>query len=85
MNTRRECDSVWREFEQHLLEGLGRIGNANLRGVDRLGKIRRNKNCRCAGFAQQADVFSICEKADFSQRRFAERCSAGDFQRRVTD
>jgi hypothetical protein len=85
MNTGRESDSLRREFEQHLFECLRRIGNANLRGIDRLRKIRRNKKCRCAGFAEQPDIFSIYEEADFSRCCFAERCCAGDFQHWVAN
>jgi hypothetical protein len=85
MGAGREGDSLRREFEHHLLECLRGIGNANLGRTNRLRKIRRNKNCRCAGFAQQADVFSICEEADFSRRRFAERCRACDLPRRIAD
>src|SRR4029079_13846554 len=32
MNTGRETDSLWSEFEQYLFESFARIGNANLRG-----------------------------------------------------
>ena len=85
MNAGREGDWFRRKFEQRLLKRLRRIGNANLRGIDRFGEIERNKDCRCAGFAQQTNVFSICEEANFSQRCFAERCSAGDLQHRVAE
>src|SRR5215831_1749599 len=85
MNTGLEDDRCRRKFEQNLLECLHRIGNANLRGIDGLGKIGRNKNCRCVGFAQLADVFSIGEEADFALCRFAEGCSASNLQSRVTD
>src|SRR5213080_1136620 len=59
MNTRRKSDRLRGEFEHDLLERLGRIWNTNLRGIDWFGKIRRNKNRRCLGLAQQRDVFSI--------------------------
>src|SRR5213593_3878537 len=85
MNAGRGGDWLRREFEQHLLECLRRIGNADVRGIDRLRKIRRNKNCRCTGFAQQADVFSVSKKADFSGSGFHQRRGACDLQRWITD
>ena len=85
MSTGREPDRVRCEFEHNLLECLRGIGNANLRGINRLCEILRNKNGRCAGFAEQPDIFSICEEADFSRCGFAEGCRAGDLQRRVAD
>ena len=85
MNTGREGDRLWREFEHDPLERLCRICNANLRNIDRLRKIPRNKNRRSAGLTKQPNVFSICKETDFSLRRVPERCRAADLQRWVAE
>src|SRR6266498_6068845 len=81
MNTTRECDRLRREFEHDLFEYLNRNGNANLRGCNRFGKIRRNENCRSVCFAQERSIPWVRVKADFSRYGFTERGRAADLQR----
>ena len=72
VNPRRKCNRFGREFDHDLLESLGWICNANLSRSDRFSEVGWNKDCRCACFAQQPNVFSVCEEADFSRSRFPQ-------------
>jgi hypothetical protein len=85
VNPGRKRDWLRREFQHDLLERLCGIRNANLRGIDRLGEIGRNKNCRRARFTEQPKIFSVSKEADFPRGRFRQRRRARDLQRRIAD
>src|SRR5260370_41900921 len=84
MDTRRKRDRVWSEFEHDLLEGFCRIRDANLRGWNGLGKVRRNKNGGGARFTQDPRIFSIREKAEFTGGSLRQRGAAVDLPRRMS-
>src|SRR5262249_47727018 len=51
MNARRKRNRLWRQLKHDLLKSLGRIRNANLRGSDRLGKLKWHEDSRRARLA----------------------------------
>ena len=78
VNSGREGNGFRCEFENDLLEGFRRIGNANLRRKNLFRKIVWNKSGGGACLSQQWQIAAVAEKRYFPRTGFGERSSSGN-------